>query len=264
MKRFLLAFLSVLLLFPLSMVAQEAEVDGEKDDDVESSLNIGVEKKLTKKLSASLEGELRTRDDFNSLGRISLSPSIEYKLVKHLKLTVGGAYAYVNNETKEKYRDDGTLKWQRRSCWSSRFRGYAALTGSTSIGRFNIALRERYQYTYRTGYTARRDYYSRDGEYKYTMKDIRDGKSHQVLRSRLMVDYNIRHSAFTPFASVEMTNDLNDGFYVDKLRYSIGVDWKLNKHNVLEFGYMYQDVRADDGEDERNSHIISIGYRFKF
>lgn len=264
MKRFFLLLTSALLLLPMSLSAQDEEVDRDEGDDVEASFNVGAEKKLTKKLNLSLDGELRTRDNFNTIDRVSLSPAIEYKFLKQLKFSVGGAYAFVNNDSKEKYRTDNTLKWIRRSCWASRYRGYVALTGNVNLGRFNVSLRERYQLTYRTGYTAKRDYYSRDGEYKYTTNDVRDSKTNQVLRSRLLVDYAIRHSAFKPFASVEMTNDLVSDFSVAKMRYAIGTDWKLNKHHSLEFCYMYQDVHEDDGEDDCNSHILSLGYKYKF
>lgn len=264
MKKILVFFLGVFLFVPTSLMAQDTEVDGDEGDDVESNFNVGIEKKLTKKLNVAIEGEFRTRDDFSTVDRWSLSPSLEYKFMKHLKLTVGGAYVDVNNRAKEKYRTDGSLKWIRNSYWAPRYRGFAALTGDVDFGRFNFALRERYQITYRSKYTATRDYYTRSDEYNYSDDDIRESETNQVFRSRLMVSYDIRHCAVDPFASVEMTNDLVNDFSVAKMRYAVGVDWKINKHHLLEFNYMYQNCRGDDGEDDANSHIIGISYKYKF
>lgn len=263
MKKFFLLLLGAILFVPSSLLAQDAEVDDDPGDDIETSMNIGVEKKLSKKFNVAIDGEYRTRENFSEIDRISVSPSLEYKIIKHLKLTVGGTYVYDNNESKSKYRSDGSLKWKRQSYWQPRYRGYAALTGDVNLGRFNIALRERYQITYRPEYTATRNYYMRDGAYNYSEEDIRESKTTQVLRSRLTISYDIRHCPLAPFVSAEVTNDL-DGFVVDKLRYTGGVDWKVNKKNIISLAYMYQDVRADDGEDDRNSHIISVGYKYKF
>jgi len=264
MKRIFFYLFALLCFIPSSLMAQDADVDGGKSDDLETNHTLGIEKKLTKQLNIALDAEYRTRDYYREFDRVSISPSVEYKFIKNLKLTLGGAYVYVNNDAKEKLRSDGSLKWQRQSYWAPRYRGYAAVTGDIDLGRFNIALRERYQLTYRSKYTAIRNYYTRDGEFNYSEDDIRESQTNQVLRSRLLISYDIRHCAFSPFASVEITNDLVDDFSVAKLRYALGVDWKVNKHNIFEFGYMYQDVRCDDGEDDVNSHILSVGYKYKF
>ena len=60
-----------------------------------------------------------------------------------------------------------------------------------------------------------------------------------------------------------MTNEI-DGFAIDKIRYTGGVDWKVNKKNTVGIEYMYQDMRADDGEDDANSHVIALSYKYKF
>lgn len=260
-----LFFISLIFSFlPLSLAAQEAEVDAALADDVEASMELGVEKKLSKRFNVALDGEIRSRSNASEFDRLSIAPSLEYKALKHLKFTLGGALVYDNNESKEKFRSDGSLKWVRDGYWQPRYRGFAAVTGDVNIGRFNISLRERYQITYRPEYTATRHYFTRSGQLNYDEDDIRKSKTSQVVRSRVLVSYDIRHCPVQPFASFEITNDLVDDFSVDKMRYAAGIDWKLNKHNAVEFCYMYQDVRADDGEDDRNSHIISLSYKYKF
>lgn len=264
MKRYVQYLLSALLVCsPLSLMAQEEEVDAAQSDDVEVWTGIEMEKKLSKKLSVGLEGEMRSRSNASEFDRFSLSPSVEYKILKHLKASVGGSVITMNNPAKDKYRSDNTLKWHRDSYWAPRYRGYAALTGDVDLGRWNISLRERYQVTYRPESSTERYYYLRDGRFNYSEEDVSESKTTQVLRSRLLASYDIRHCPIAPFAGAEITNDISD-FALDKIRYTIGADWKANKSNTVSLVYIYQDVKADDGEDDVNSHIISISYKHKF
>lgn len=263
MRKILISLLFAFILCPVSSHAKGADADGSVPDDVCTFMSIAVEKKLSKRLDLGLEGEFRTRDNVRQSDRISLSPSLDYKIMKHLKLTVAGMYIYNNNAAKNNYRSDGSLKWTRHSYWQPRYRGYASVTADVDLGRFNIALRERYQLTYRSAYTATRDYFMRDGTFNYTEEDVRKSKTTQVFRSRLTVSYDIRHSPLKPFVSAEMTNEV-DGLAIDKMRYVGGVNWKVNKKNTVGIEYMYQNVRGDDGEDNANSHIIALSYKYKF
>lgn len=263
MRKIFILILCSLILCPVSSHAQNVDVNGSVPDDVCAFMSIAVEKKLSKRFDLGLEGEFRSRDNASQFERISLSPSLDYKIMKRLKFTVGGMYIYNNNAAKNHHRSDGSLKWTRRSYWQPRYRGYVSVTGDVDLGRFNIALRERYQLTYRREYTATRDYFMRDGTFNYTEDDVRKNKTSQVFRSRLTVSYDIYHSPLEPFVSMEMTNEI-DGFAIDKIRYTGGVDWKVNKKNTVGIEYMYQDMRADDGEDDANSHVIALSYKYKF
>ena len=84
-------------------------------------------------------------------------------------------------------------------------------------------------------------------------------KARNVLRSRLQVDYNIRHCPVTPYVSAELTNAWN----IQKVRYAVGADWKITKQHIVGLGYKFQRVYKD-GEDEPNLHVISLGYKFRF
>ena len=47
------------------------------------------------------------------------------------------------------------------------------------------------------------------------------------------------------------------------MRYSAGLDWKLDKKNSLTIGYLLQDyVNGDD--DDFNTNALTVGYKFKF
>ena len=58
-------------------------------------------------------------------------------------------------------------------------------------------------------------------------------------------EYNIKHSPLTPYASFELSNDLSDGFSLDKKRVCVGTEWKITKKHRLEVGYVFQ-TGSDD------------------
>ena len=172
--------------------------------------------------------------------------------------------------------------------WTARHRATASLTGSFKLGRFKFSLRERYQYTYRMAAECDRvrwyydpysamfpdlelpEYYlddqplNGDGtpneDYSYRT-DIKDAKSDHKLRSRLQVSYNIKGFPFEPFVEVEVYNELDKAFALDKVRYTVGTEYKINKKNKLKVYYRYQDY-ADI--DEVNGHVLGLGYAFEF
>lgn len=264
MNKNIISLFLIILLPAGALSAQEAEKGSSSGDDVEIAMELGIKKKLSKKFSTGFEMEYRTRDSGGEFDRINFSPSLDYKIAKCLKATVGGAYMLVNNESKIRYRSNGSLKWIRQQKWAPRYRAYVGLTGNVDLGRFNISLRERWQYTYRASYTAVRDYYNKAGEYNYTKDDKRDSKSYNVLRSRLAIEYDIASCPLSPFASVEVYNNMTDSWTTDKVRYSGGIEWKVNKHNAIDLTYYYQDVHGEDADDDINSHYISLGYKYKF
>ena len=264
--------LFLLCLFPFStMSAQETETDASQGDDLEMAVELGIEKKLTKKWNVGVDIEYRLRNSGSEGDRFSIGPKVEYKIMKHLKASAGGVFMQVNNAEKTRYRSDGSLKWIRASKWGTRYRAFAAVTGDIDLGRFNISLRERWQYTYRKKYTTTRDYYYQEingdvveNKYNRSEPDERDSKSYNVLRSRLAVEYDIVNCPLTPSVSVEVFNAMNDSWRVEKERFACGVTWKVTKQHALDLTYYYQNVNGDDDDNDINSHYLSIGYKFKF
>ena len=93
-------------------------------------------------------------------------------------------------------------------------------------------------------------------------KDDEKGNKHSyVLRSRLQVEYDKKGLPIEPYASVEMYNDL-DGFKIKKMRYTVGADYKITKKHSVGLYYRYQDF--PDNDEGESSHILGIGYKFKF
>ena len=272
-----------LLLATSSMVAQS-------DFGVWTSIEAST--KLNKQLELSLEGEYRTQSNSALTERIATGISLSYKnkKVPFLKADVGYSVMsmYGLGETTIKYEkndeggyeldDDGNLIPKHKNVdspyWYTRHRTTASLTGSVKWGRFKFSLRERYQFTHRMRSYCDRERYYYFGKplYKWdyeledfgqpeTLVDEKKAKSDHKLRSRLSVSYDIKQCPFEPFAEVEVYNELDNAFAYDKIRYTVGADYKINKEHKLTFYYRYQDY-ADI--DEVSGHVLGIGYAFEF
>lgn len=256
--------------------------------------------KLNKSLELSLEGEYRTQDMSSMTERIATGISLSYKnknFLPFLKADVGYSVMSMHGlgETAIKYNtddegnfevdDDGNLIPKHMNVdapyWYTRHRVTASLTGSFKWGRFKFSLRERYQFTHRMrSYCDRTrwyydpfhkmfpedvpEYYLDDDpesdDYSY-MTDEKKAKSDHKLRSRLAVSYDIKKCPFEPFAEVEVYNELDNAFAYDKIRYTIGTEYKINKEHKLSLYYRYQDY-AD--VDEVSGHVLGVGYAFEF
>ena len=99
-------------------------------------------------------------------------------------------------------------------------------------------------------------------EYKKTDVKVRSANNDSRLRSRLMADYDIRHCPLSPYAYIEIANNLCSGMQLEKTRVGVGTEIKINKQNKLDVGYVYQDSRDDDFSG--SEHVIDISYKYKF
>lgn len=245
--------------------------------------------KLAPGVNLSLEAEYRMRDNISVTDRASFGASLSYKnkkLVPWLKANLGYTFIYKNYpaETGIKYELDGTTPKHMNvddPYWGARHRGAATLSGSWKAGRFKIGLRERYQFTYTAAATCNRVrwYYNpfyeffpdevdkwyinddkNDPDYSYFIDD-KNPKYDNKIRSRFDVSYDIRNSKFEPFAEMEMFNDLDRNFAINKIRWTLGTDYKFTKKAKLTLYYRFQD-RSD--EDEMGGHVIGVGYSFDF
>lgn len=226
-----------------------------QDSDFGMWYELGAEKKLSQKWSLGLEGEFRTRNNSRTADRWGAGLNAEYKIVKGLKASAGYTFLYDNNQEVFDLKSDGLRpnKWTP-SYWGVRHRLNVSLAGNVDVGRLNISLRERWQYTYRPEATGKK--YDFDEE---TWKAVK-GKGKNVLRSRLQMTYDIPHWKLDPTASAEMFNDKGG---IAKMRYQLGVDYKYKKKHVFGLTYRYQNVNDDDDDNELNSHLIGLSYKIK-
>lgn len=226
------------------------------DNDFGMWYSVSAEKKITKKWSAEIEAEMRTRNDARTWDRWSAGVAAKYKLTRWLNAEAAYVFLNDNNPEKISYHTNGDYNNWRPSYWGTRHRFNVSLTGKVGFGGFEVSLRERWQYTYRPEATTRR--YDFDNS-EWEDVAVRD-KGSNVLRSRLQVEYNIPKSKVDPHASVELFNAWN----VEKVRYTVGADWKIRKKHVIGVNYIYQSINGDDVDNDPNSNIVSLSYKFKF
>ena len=142
--------------------------------------------------------------------------------------------------------------------WGTRHRFQVSLTGSHKLGNLELSLRERWQYTYRPEYTVDERWSYFDDDYDGEEHTYR-GRGKNVLRSRLQAEYKIKGFPGTPYAHVELFN----AWSLEKVRYTVGYNWKINKQHSVGLFYRYQTVNSDD-DNEANRHLIGLDYQLKF
>lgn len=241
--------LLIMAAMALSPLLASAQDDG--GDDFGTILSVEGTHRFDKKFSVSAEVEMRTRDDVKTVDRWSGGVQASYKVLSWLKASAGYTLLYDNNE---KYNSSFTKKAEY---WGVRHRVNVSLTASYKVGNFDFSLRERWQYTYRPEVTVDRIRLS-DGAVLEDDKTF-SSKSKNLLRSRVMAEYKINDFPATPYVSVETFNASR----LEKVRYTVGADWKINKKNVVGMYYRYQHV-DNDSDEEPNRHIIGLEYKFRF
>ena len=215
---------------------------------------IGVEKKVNKKVSLGLDAELRTDNDASRASRWAVGVDGDYKFSKWLKGSVGYNFLY-DRRDKYTYHADGSLNKYARY-WTPRHRFHADLTGSWNLGQWELSLRERWQYTYRPEHTI-------SGRYDYDQEAFDNepktysGTGKHVLRSRLQVSRAL--GKWEPYANIELYN----GWALEKVRYTAGIDLGLTKHHKLGAYYRFQTTH-NDSDEEPDMHILGVSYKYKF
>ena len=245
-------------------------------------LGAEAEKKVGK-FSFELGAGFRAQNNMKSVERWDASFGISYKPFKFLKFAVGYNYIYQYRiEEKRNHYDEYEQAYEDRPSeiireydgyninkpyWRSKNRFKFDITGDVNIGRFNISLRERYQFTHMNDVYHSRDKYRLNGAtgevyFKETTKELKETRNNNRLRSQLKVEYDIRKCKITPYASIEFFNELDEAFILGKTRVRAGGDIKIDKKNKISVGYVYQDERDSDiGETQ---HALEISYKLKF
>ena len=242
-------------MFTICLLAMMALPASAQSDDTETGLWLSteVQKKLSKQWNVSAEAEYRLDDDLKNTDRWTLSAGAAYKPLSWLKLDAGYKFMRVQNDEETTYRADGAEKHFTPEWWCTKHRVYASVTGTLTSGRFDLSLRERWQYTYRPETTIQRYDYLEEDDWETKTKR---SKSTNVLRSRLMAEYNIPHCKVDPFASAEIYHGKGG---MQKIRYTAGVDWKPSKKHQFTAFYRY----IDGHQGENNQHVIGLGYKLK-
>ena len=249
---------------------------GHAKDDFGLWTEAGIDKKLGKQFTLSAGMGFRTNNDMQNVDRWDISIGLDYKILPCLKLGISYMYMYGRSYTewKRNYKDDieDYAHWRgynaTRPYWRSKNRLNVMATGYLKLGRFTFSLRERYQLTgYNHVWTIKEKYRFNDTENKNDLEwresepDLKKAKSKNYLRSRLQIEYDIRKCKLTPFASFELTNNLEQAFRSEEYRIRVGGEYRLTKKHRVSLAYVFE-----DSQDNwvNNIHVIDIGYKFKF
>lgn len=212
-------------------------------------------------LSLEAGVELRCNNDFMAIDRVHTSLGASYKVNKYFEF--GGGYTLIN-----RYKFDDQ-QWDR-----PRHRVNVNLRGSVKLGRVELSLRERLQTTMRTDSVNR---------YEKMPAEL-------ILRSRLMAEYKIRHTGWTPYVMFELNNTLNSprpvanykrdelsyGLYITRYRLGLGAKLRITRNHRLDFFYYFDYNRDYNIDYKRNKgdlrsvvqeneyrHIFGVAYKFK-
>ncbi|MCD7848461.1 MAG: DUF2490 domain-containing protein [Parabacteroides sp.] len=216
MKVFICCFtLLLLFLFPPLFAMEGAGV----------AFKLSLSGKIYKRFSFLLEEDVRPRDDFREAGWFLTTGEINYRILPNLRAGAG-CMSLVRYKASEEVRN----------------RYYFYASGSHRFGAFKIAIRERFQSTYKKGCLHPTNY----------------------LRSMLTLSCRIASSGFEPFVYIEPFNNTGykEKMHADKIRYSTGCDYRMNPKNNLQLYYRYHTFNVYDPVNYR--HAIGLTYSHRF
>lgn len=172
---------------------------------------IKVEKKLTKKMSLTLEHETRYFTDLGEIDRFATALEGDYSITKRWDVALAYVWIYNHNIKEDSY--------------ANRNRYYFYIRYKQKIGNWSFYIREKFQSTYEDS----------DAEnVKYSPKN--------VLRSKAEVAYKIKSISLTPYINGQIRNRLNHPTEnkIDRYRWSLGAEYKFNKQFGVDFYYQRQ------------------------
>lgn len=251
--------------------------------------SVEIDKKLTKGLHLSIEEELRLRNmtqyskGTNHFDRSYTGLELSYKTCDYVKVGLG--YAFLA------YYKDGKKASNYKDYWDLRNRVYLNITGSyKTVTGWKFSLRLRPEVTIRTD----------------SINKLEKTKSDWVFRTRFMTSYEFRSKPIELFAYVELFNTLNalnpneslaaaykasgqssgdvicdwDGQYVNNLRTSVGLNYRIDKRSSLKFYYRFdysldRDIHLNANyannfkeftltKEKGYTHTLGIGYSYSF
>ena len=254
-----LLFAVAALLTTISLSAQNIVPGVTNSSDVRGRLGGAFEWEIIDDLSLEALLEMRLNNDFTNVDRLQTGIGLEYEVCKYLN--IGAGYQLIN------IHEPGAWK-------SPRHRANINVEGNIKVGRFDFALRERLQTTFRT-----------DSVNRYEKSD-----PEAILRSRFVTTYKIPHSRWSPYLLFELHNTLNapkavanyktekyeTDNYITRYRGGVGAKYRINRYHRLDFYYYIDfdrsyniDYKGNSGKikgfvlDRELRHIFGISYKFK-
>ncbi|HNQ12557.1 MAG TPA: DUF2490 domain-containing protein [Bacteroidia bacterium] len=217
---------NILFLFVLCAHTSIAQVN-----DAGLWASVQVEKKITRKVSVQLSQEFRWYENISELGTLNSDLGVSYRLHKAVAVSLNYRFS------QKKQVDD---------FYCTRHRYYADLQLRQSINKFTFILRTRYQMQFSQVYS------SEDGSVPSYM-----------FRNKFTARYKI-NKKIEPFIAAEwyLQSKNAEGNDLDKVRFSGGAEYKINRAHSIEFYYLYQ--KEMDENNPVSDYVTGIGYSFSF
>lgn len=226
----IVVFVSVLIFFLTTPVLHAQDLD------FGLWTTIGFEKNL-KKWQLEAEGELRTFENARKINRWSIRAESSYDIFKPVKTGLGYQFIWFNDTL---YKD-----------FQPRHRIYYFVQGKLKVADFTFSLRERIQLTTKD----ESDRIKESGKI-----DTYKINPELVLRSQAKIAYDIPKFPVNPTLSFEAFYSLSNsnGNAFRELRYTISLNYKLNKHHEFElYGLLDKDINV---KDPVNMYIAGFAY----
>jgi len=234
----------ILLVSYNGLIAQDFEPGG-----IWSS--VSTNKRLTDRFSVGTEFELRSSGFSLERERLGMQISGEYRLTNDFRL--GAGYTFLNVQDEYRFTNDSM-----RVHYQNRQRLYLQMSYRIRFGRFNLALRERAQWTFKDETNRIRIY---PGDPPVIGINTHRINPDLVWRNRAKLSYNIRGVPITPSISFESFYLLNEpedlriynrdfsdfrtiSTFFSKLRYSLAFEYRINRRNSVELFGMFQQERG--------------------
>ena len=194
---------------------------------------VALEYKFNKKLSFSLEEQVRLKENISQIDEYFTEISTEYDLTKNFSIGAGARYIKENDNV-------GNIQG-----YEDHFRFQLDAAYKHKIDQFSLKYRLRYQNKNELGVG------TSDGDY-----------ANQHIRFKTSVGYNIKGWKLDPEFSAELFNhfEKNETNGFDKYRLSIGTDYDLKKYGKLNLYYQFEKEL-----NTSNPSILNvIGLKYKY
>lgn len=234
------------LIITLALVSSALACFAQDDSGVWTSAI--VKKKFTPHFGGSLYGEVRTLDFASTFDMYIALAGVDFYI--NSWLNAEAAYIFINKFKPAQY--NANLDTDYEKYWIPMNRFHTNATAKYRLGNWTFYLREQYQITHYDEQTV-------DGTVRTTGEGVNKvvkASTTQQLRSRAKIAYSVKR--FVPNTSLEVYNDFDNFAELNKLRFTIGSEYKITTSQTIELFYRLQQKRVPT---IANQHILGIGYR---
>jgi hypothetical protein len=207
---------------------------------------ISADKDITKKWSVGGELEFRTKGFTTDRDRFAAQIGTDYQLMKNFK--VGVSYNWLNVDDDYKFSSDSI----RTDYFQNRHRLNTQAVWRFKTGNLTLQFRERFQATFKD-----------DSDRINAKNEINNNRINPefVWRNRIKMTYSRKKMPWSPYFSFETYYLLNEPeqvrffssdltsftertHFFSKLRYSLGVDYKINKRHSVGVNGLFSHERG--------------------